>query len=239
MDIWTLFSSLKFGIVRTGISVSSTSVWFHVKHLDPIPYVPEEFLPKIRSLEDFLRKASRSQNLISDSDLKELRERHILDSLAPLILADHLALQEGRTWVDIGSGAGLPVLPLSIALPHWKFIAIEPRPLRAQHIQSAIKELDLANLQVYCAKSESVATFPNLRGSVSIVSTRAVGKIPEDARRASPFLEQGGTFLTFKHEEIVAAIDGYHPLSYVRYRLPNIQEPRSLVMATLSTQAGT
>lgn len=210
-----------------------------MKHPDPIPQAPTEAFPKLKALETFLRNASKFQNLISDSDLKELWGRHILDSLAPLIASDALRLQDGRTWVDIGSGAGLPVLPLALALPHWKFFAIEPRPLRAQHLQSAIKELGIDNLQVYCAKSESVAVFPNLRGCAGIVSTRAVGKIPEDAVRARPFLEDSGTFLTFKHEETVASIDGYHPLSYVRYRLPNVEEPRSLVMATLSSQAGT
>lgn len=184
-----------------------------------------------------MRKASASQNLISDSDLKELWERHILDSLAPLLFTDALALDSGKLWVDIGSGAGLPLLPLSIALPHWNFIGIEPRPLRAQHLQGAIKELGIDNLQVYCAKAEAVASFPNLHGRAAIASTRAVGKIPEDGRRALPFLEADGTFLTFKHDETVASIDGYSPPSYVRYQLPNIEESRSLVLATLSSQA--
>jgi hypothetical protein len=60
-----------------------------------------------------------------------------------------------------------------------------------------------------------------------------VGKIPEDARRAHPFLAPGGRFITFKHQETVPSIDGYHPLTYVRYLLPGIDEPRNLVSATL------
>jgi len=131
------------------------------------------------------------------------------------------------------------VIPLAICLPHWRFVAIEPRTLRAQHLASAQKELGLSNLRVLCSKSESLVGFPDLRQKASVVSTRAVGKIPEDAHRARPFLLPNGAFVTFKHLETVASIDGYHPLSYVRYRLPTIEEPRSLVLATLSSQAET
>ena len=99
--------------------------------------------------------------------------------------------------------------------------------------------LQLKNLQVLCAKAESTQTFPNLKGKANIVSTRAVGKIPEDAHRARPFLAPGGSFVTFKHQEAIPLIDGYYPLSYVRYLLPNLDEPRSLVSATLITQAET
>ena len=176
---------------------------------------------------------------MSEADLPFLWERHILDSLAPLLVAEQLRLSLGGLWIDIGSGAGLPVIPLAICLPHWRFLAVEPRALRAQHLLKAQKELDLMNLRVLCSKSEALVEFPDLRHQAAVVSTRAVGKIPEDSERALPFLRPNGTFLTFKHQETAEAIDGYTPLSYVRYRLPTVQETRSLVLATLSSQATT
>lgn len=177
--------------------------------------------------------------MISDADLPHLWERHILDSLAPLLPEVGLPLDQPGLWIDIGSGAGLPVLPLAVCLPDWKFTAIEPRQLRAQHLVQLASNLQLGNLQVLCAKSEATQSFPNLKAKASIVSTRAVGKIPEDGHRAKPFLTPGGTFVTFKHQEAIPLIDGYNPLSYVRYLLPNLDEPRSLVSATLLTQAET
>ena len=210
-----------------------------MKHSDPLPSPPPEATPKLRQWEAFLRKAAGAQNLVSETDLPYLWERHILDSIAPLLAAEALSLPKGGLWLDIGSGAGLPVIPLAICLPHWSFVAIEPRTLRAQHLANAHKELGLSNLRVLCSKSEALVSFPDLRQKATVVSTRAVGKIPEDARRAQPFLLPQGTFVTFKHLETVASIDGYHPLSYVRYRLPTVEEPRSLVLATLSSQAQT
>jgi 16S rRNA (guanine527-N7)-methyltransferase len=186
-----------------------------------------------------LRKAAKSQNLVSETDLPYLWERHILDSVAPLLASEPLHLSEGGLWMDIGSGAGLPVIPLAICLPHWSFVAVEPRTLRAQHLVHAGKELGLSNLLVLCSKSEALIGFPDLRQKARVVSTRAVGKIPEDAARARPFLLPHGVFVTFKHLESEGSIDGYHPLSYVRYRLPTVEESRSLVLATLSSQAKT
>jgi len=194
---------------------------------------------QLRQWERLLRKAAKSQNLVSETDLPYLWERHILDSVAPLLAAEPLKLTQGGLWLDIGSGAGLPVIPLAICLPHWNFVAIEPRTLRAQHLGHAQKELGLSNIRVLCSKSEALTEFPDLRQKASVVSTRAVGKIPEDGHRARPFLLPQGVFVTFKHLESLASIDGYHPLSYVRYRLPTVEESRSLVLATLSTQAET
>ena len=236
---WTSILSPGFGSHRTFTSVFFTDVWFHVKQSDPIPTPPGEATTKLHQWEAFLRKASKAQNLVSETDLPYLWERHILDSIAPLLASESLNLSREGLWLDIGSGAGLPVIPLAICLPHWNFVAVEPRTLRAQHLGNAQKELRLPNLRVLCAKSEALIGFPDLRQKASIVSTRAVGKIPEDAHRAMPFLHPEGIFVTFKHLESVASIDGYHPLSYVRYRLPTVEEPRSLVLATLSSQAET
>lgn len=236
---WISILSLGSASRRTSTSASSIGVWFHVKHSEPIPTPPVESTAKLHQWEALLRKAAKSQNLVSETDLPHLWERHILDSIAPLLAAEPLNLSKGGLWLDIGSGAGLPVIPLAICLPHWNFIAVEPRTLRAQHLASAQKELGLSNLRILCAKSEALVTFPDLRQKASVVSTRAVGKIPEDARRAQPFLLPDGFFVTFKHLETAASIDGYHPLSYVRYRLPTVEEPRSLVFATLSSQAQT
>lgn len=209
--------------------------WFHVKQLDPTPSAPSQHEDKLRKLVVFIQEAAQSQNLVSPADLPHLWNRHILDSISPLLFEKELQLDIPGTWIDMGSGAGLPVLPMSICLPNWKFFAIEPRRLRIQHLESAARELGLDNLQVVGSKAEAAALNPTLRGTATIVSARAVGKIPEDAKRALPFLGPKGKFITFKHQEHVDRIDGYHPLSYVRYRLPSGDEPRHLVFAPLFT----
>lgn len=178
-----------------------------------------------------MRKASKSQNLVSDEDLPHLFIRHIQDGLSPLLQPDELHLEVPGQWLDFGSGAGFPLLPLAIALPQWKFVGVEPRNLRARHLQNISAELGLKNVRILCAKAEAVQAFPDIRSKCQVVSCRAVGTIPDDAARALPFLAEGGHFVTFKHQEHVEAIDGYHPPSYVPYRLPGEEGFRNLVIA--------
>lgn len=212
-----------------------TPDWFHVKHPEPISFAPDIHKAQLQELVSHIKTAAQSQNLVSPGDLEHLWERHILDSLSPLLWEKELALEEPGTWIDMGSGAGFPVLPLSICLPHWSFYAIEPRRLRVQHLENSAEVLRLSNLKVVGSKAEAAAVLPHLCGKANIVSARAVGKIPEDAQRAKPFLNKRGWFVTYKHNEQVLGIDGYHPLSYVRYRLPSGDEPRTLVLAPISS----
>ena len=192
-------------------------------------------MAELQRLDSLMRKACKTQNLVSDEDTPHLFSRHIQDSLAPLMAAEDLDLATPGQWLDFGSGAGFPLFPLAIALPSWKFVGVEPRKLRAQHLQNLGAELGLTNVRILSAKAEAIQTFPDLKGKCKVVSCRAVGSIPEDAKRAKPFLVAGGYFVTFKHDERAEAIDGYHPLSYVPYRLPGVEGLRNLVTAKAQT----
>lgn len=207
--------------------------WFHVKHSQPpLPAAAHATLQKLNSL---TRKASHTQNLVSADDLPELFTRHIQDSLAPLLQSNELGLETSGQWLDFGSGAGFPLLPLAITLPHWTFIGVEPRNLRARHLQNLCEEMGLTNVRILCAKVEAVQSFPDIRAKCQVVSCRAVGSIPDDAKRARPFLGEGGHFVTYKHDEHLAEIDGYLPLSYVPYQLPGEAALRHLVTAQIQS----
>lgn len=206
-----------------------------MKHPEAAPPLPEKHLEQLKKLAEFIQTAATTQNLVSKNDLPVVLVRHIQDSLAPLLCADQLHLGKPGLWIDIGSGAGFPILPLAICLPEWNFLAIEPRRLRVQHLRDAASALGLENLQVIQSKSETALVSNNLKNKAAIVSTRAVGKIPEDGLRAKPFLVPGGHFVTYKHNEVVPGIDGYHPLSYVPYILPSGSETRYLVIAPTPT----
>jgi len=189
----------------------------------------------LQKLSSLTRKASQTQNLVSQEDLPNLFTRHIQDSLAPLLRAEDLHLEGTGQWLDFGSGAGFPLLPLAIALPHWKFIGVEPRSLRARHLQHLCEELALDNVRILCAKAEAVQSFPDIKAKCRVVSSRAVGSISEDAKRARPFLLEGGSFVTYKHDEHLDEIDGYLPLSYVPYQLPGEAGLRHLVTAQIQS----
>ena len=115
--------------------------------------VSRETLSLLERYVDLLKAASGTQNLISASTLDGIWERHILDS-AQLVRFEP---RTGASWVDIGSGAGLPGIVIA-ALIAGPVTLVEPRRLRAEFLQLAVDSLDLAGrVTVRASKIERVA----------------------------------------------------------------------------------
>lgn len=184
-------------------------------------------LEQLSLFEGMVRKESRQQNLVSPGDLANLRERHTNDSLQ--LLSIPFSTPPSR-WLDMGCGAGFPLIPLAIALPHIHFTGVEPRGNRARFLARVARELEL-DVQILAAQAETVADWPNLAGCMDVVSCRALGSFKEDALRAFPFLKPGGIFASLKTDPPPPSIDGVGPLSYVPYRLAEDPSTRHVVFA--------
>lgn len=87
---------------------------------------------------ELLERWSERHNLVCFSSREELVERHILDSLAAAPLLD----DSGRL-LDVGSGAGLPGVPLLAVRPLWSGVLLEPRQKRWAFLRTAVRELQL------------------------------------------------------------------------------------------------
>ena len=113
--------------------------------------VSRETFEKLDAYVAILLSENQKQNLISKGSEAEVWERHILDSAQLVQFAD-----EGVTsCVDIGAGAGLPGIVLSILTDH-DITMIEPRPLRTAFLNSVIDRLDLRNAHIVQGKADSV-----------------------------------------------------------------------------------
>jgi 16S rRNA (guanine527-N7)-methyltransferase len=123
--------------------------------------------------------------LISRTDVDRLWERHVLDSLRGVACAD----QDERTAFDVGSGAGLPGVPLAIALPRIRFTLVEPKQLRAAFLELAVATLELANVVVRAAPASQ------LSAKTGLCLARALGPPVGSWRAASSLLEEGGRLL--------------------------------------------
>ncbi len=115
---------------------------------------------------DLLREEAARQNLIAPSTLDEIWVRHIVDSAQ---LLEHVGETTG-TWLDIGSGAGLPGIVVAI-LRDDPVELVEPRKLRTAFLQHCVDSLGLTNVTVHTAKVERT------KGRVAIVTARAVGTL--------------------------------------------------------------
>lgn len=129
--------------------------------------VSRETFEQLQVYADLLAGEAARQNLISPSTLPVLWHRHILDS-AQLARFDP---REEASWVDIGSGGGLPGIVLAILLK-GPMTLIEPRRLRAEFLRSAVAELGLSErVRVADSKAERVS------GHFEVITARAVASL--------------------------------------------------------------
>ena len=125
--------------------------------------VPRETQALLKRYCALLREENIRQNLISASTIESLWDRHILDSAQLVRFETH----PGASWLDIGSGAGLPGIVIA-ALISGPITLVEPRRLRADFLTRTVRSLGLHNATVQCAKAEKV------EGRFEMITARAV-----------------------------------------------------------------
>jgi len=147
--------------------------------------------------------ASPAADLTSIRDPGEVQRRHFLESLALGRALESLGLLErGRETraIDIGSGAGLPGVPLRIVWPSLRLTLLEAGRRKAEFLRRLISLLGLDDVQVVWARAEEMARQPGHREAYDLALARAVAPMPVLAELALPFLRVGGHLATPKGE---------------------------------------
>jgi 16S rRNA (guanine527-N7)-methyltransferase len=132
-------------------------------------------------------------DLVSPGDLERFEERHIQDSLRLLPLLEELP---PGPCVDVGSGAGLPGIPLAVAAPDRTWRLLEPRRKRAAFLEEAVRELDLG-CEVLMLTAEEAARTPSLQGAHALATARALGRPTEAFPLLGPLVASGGSSVIF------------------------------------------
>ena len=133
-----------------------------------------------------LQKWQRAQRLIGSSDAAWIVDKLFLDSLLFL-----RALPPAfRSLADVGSGAGLPGIPIKIVRPEVRAALIESRARRASFLSSAIRELGLREAQVVTSRVEDYAI--QQRGAFDVVVMRCAGDFADLAGPARDLVAAGG-----------------------------------------------
>ena len=170
-------------------SPSRPSPVFHVKHdySAQLEGLSEDQIARLRALEDLLRRRAIPLGMIARADGSSLFDRHVLDSLRArrcLGPDDHLL-------ADIGSGAGLPGLPLAIARPDVHVALIEQRGKRAAFLELAVEELGLSSVSVFTGPVEQY------RREADVACARALAPPQVAWNLAAPILRPGGRLVYF------------------------------------------
>lgn len=147
-----------------------------------------------------LLRRNESFNLTAIRDESQAWERHILDSLTllgPLVSAD------AKVVADVGSGGGLPGIPLAICLPAVAFTLIEATGKKADFLCEVIAELGLANATVARQRAESLGQdHRGYREKFDAVIARAVGPLRVLLELTVPLVRVGGVVLAVKGEKV-------------------------------------
>jgi 16S rRNA (guanine527-N7)-methyltransferase len=154
--------------------------------------LPAAMRAKLLGYVALLKKWNSTYNLTAIRDEAEMVTQHLLDSLSVLPVLQESALA-GRRWADIGSGAGLPGIPLAIVRPDLDMSLIETVAKKAAFQRQAKIELGLANVTVVNRRVEDVAG-----GAFDAVISRAFAELADFVRLAGHLLTQGGRLYAMK-----------------------------------------
>ncbi|MDF1837075.1 MAG: 16S rRNA (guanine(527)-N(7))-methyltransferase RsmG [Planctomycetota bacterium] len=136
--------------------------------------VPEGLLEKYADHARFMLKTNREMNLTSILDPKEIAAKHYLDSWRLTKLLPLMA----KTVLDLGSGGGLPGIPLAIAEPELSMVLCEARLQKARYLEKAVKEIGLTNARVVAQRAEEWLVDEK----VNMVIIREVSSVRENIR---------------------------------------------------------
>lgn len=186
--------------------------------------------PQRRTLLDYvalLEKWNRTYNLTAVREPVAMVSHHLLDSLAVL---PHLSLDAAARVADIGSGAGLPGIPLAVARPQWQVTLVEASQKKAAFLRQACIALGLRNVSVHEGRVE--AWRPAIL--FSLVISRAFADLAKFVAACAHLVSPGGALAamkgTYPREELSRTPAGWNCANVVRLASPQLQAERHLVL---------
>lgn len=150
---------------------------------------------------ELLAAAGVQRGLIGPREADRLWERHLLNCAVVGEL-----IPPAATVLDVGSGAGLPGVPLALARPDLSLTLLEPMARRIGFLEEVVAELGLENVTVVRGRAEDVGVRRSLAGA-QVVIARAVARLDRLAGWCLPLLDAGGQLLAVKGESARAELE--------------------------------
>ena len=180
-----------------------------------------------------LIKWNRVYNLTSVRKPDDIIVRHILDSL---VVVPHL---HGRRVLDVGTGAGLPGIPLSLACPEREFVLLDSNNKKVRFVRQAIADLDLDNVTAEQMRVEDYRPAQLF----DVVISRAYSSLAETYAQVERLLAPDGRLLAMKGVYPLAEMDVLKeaglPVEVIPLRVPGLDAERNLVILKAASAGNT
>jgi 16S rRNA (guanine527-N7)-methyltransferase len=187
----------------------------------------EDKIEQLMCFIKLLEKWNKAYNLTSIRNTEDMVRLHLLDSLAiiPFI--------EGKNVIDIGTGAGLPGIPLAIYLPSISFTLLDSNAKKTRFVQQVILELKLKNVSVFHNRVEHY--LPEV--SFNTVITRAFASLSDIVKLTRHLLSKNGIILAMKGQPPDEQYINFAKTTLIPINVPGIPANRCLVKMQLTEES--
>jgi len=190
---------------------------------------------------DMVYEHNKKFNLTGTKDREAILVRHILDSVALMKYREELAgiSGKGSRVLDVGTGAGLPGIPLSIIMENAMFYLLESSSKKINFLEAVIKEMNLKNTVILKGRAEQLAREKDHREAFDIVVSRAVAKFNILIELTIPFCRINGKIIFYKSKEAESEVRaskvsvlklGGRVDNLLEVKVPNLDEFRSFIV---------
>jgi 16S rRNA (guanine527-N7)-methyltransferase len=149
---------------------------------------------------------NRKMNLTSITGYEEVQVRHFLDSLTVIQALKARSGVLSFNLIDVGTGAGLPGIPLRMVFPGARLVLLEATSKKAKFLEHLVAKLGLDNTEVVIGRAEALAHDDRYREKFDVVLSRAVAPLPTLVELALPFGAIGSSFIAQKKGDIATEL---------------------------------
>ena len=184
--------------------------------------LPDGAVARLLDYRELLERWNSAYNLTAIRDDREMVARHLLDSLAILPYV------HGRSLADLGTGPGLPGIPLAIAEPAREVLMVDSNGKKVRFLREAIRSLKLANARALQSRVEDV------EGTFECVTARAFASLADMLGWGGHLLAPNGVWLAMKGrhpaEELDGVPEGFRVEAIHALTVPGVEGERHLVV---------
>lgn len=182
---------------------------------------------------------NKRMNLTAITSYEEVQTKHFLDSLTLTLAFKQPLADASFSVIDVGTGAGLPGIPLKVLLPDIRLVLLEATKKKTAFLDHIRQKLGLDTTEIVVGRAEEMAHETRYRERFDVVLSRAVARLPSLVELTLPFCIVGGSFIAQKKESIEPEINkasraikllGGNLLEVKRVNLEELADERYLVV---------